>query len=119
MQQLAERLAKLGQLPLYPPNVKGWDGGKSWINASTVLARANLVAEIANSPETTYRDGSLTGWAKANPAVTSMSGPNWADEYLFAATLPEAADGQLVAARVNEMRSTVSWLAALPEFQLN
>jgi hypothetical protein len=24
----------LGQLPFYPPNVKGWDGGKSWINTA-------------------------------------------------------------------------------------
>jgi uncharacterized protein (DUF1800 family) len=30
----------------YPPNVKGWDGGKSWLNSSTVLERGNWIADI-------------------------------------------------------------------------
>jgi uncharacterized protein (DUF1800 family) len=30
---------QLGQVPFYPPNVKGWDGGKSWINTGTLTYR--------------------------------------------------------------------------------
>jgi len=37
-------LRSLGQMPFLPPNVKGWDGGKTWINASTLLMRYNLAA---------------------------------------------------------------------------
>src|SRR5262249_44619175 len=30
-----------GQELFYPPNVKGWDGGKAWLNSTTVLERGN------------------------------------------------------------------------------
>lgn len=44
-------LDELGQVPFVPPNVKGWDGGKSWITTSTLLARYNLSqALIVNQP---------------------------------------------------------------------
>jgi uncharacterized protein (DUF1800 family) len=33
---------QLGQIPFYPPNVKGWDGGKSWINTGTLTYRYHL-----------------------------------------------------------------------------
>jgi hypothetical protein len=29
----------MGQSLLYPPNVAGWDGGQTWINATTVIER--------------------------------------------------------------------------------
>jgi uncharacterized protein (DUF1800 family) len=32
----------LGQEIFFPPNVKGWDGGRAWINSSTLLQRYNL-----------------------------------------------------------------------------
>ena len=46
VKQLAQRLAQLGQEVFYPPNVKGWDGGRTWINSSTLLGRANLVRDV-------------------------------------------------------------------------
>ena len=35
-------LRQLGQIPFAPPNVKGWDGGRSWITTSTLLYRYNM-----------------------------------------------------------------------------
>lgn len=32
----------LGQLLLYPPNVAGWPGGKTWIDSSTLIVRMRL-----------------------------------------------------------------------------
>src|SRR5262245_38469120 len=32
----------MGQLLFAPPNVKGWVGGKAWLNSATVLARQNF-----------------------------------------------------------------------------
>lgn len=32
----------LGQMLLYPPNVAGWPGGKSWIDSSTMMLRLQL-----------------------------------------------------------------------------
>jgi uncharacterized protein (DUF1800 family) len=39
---LSLALRQMGQLPLDPPNVAGWDGGKNWINTTTLLARYNF-----------------------------------------------------------------------------
>ena len=33
--------ARLGQRLGYPPSVKGWDGGRAWINTSTMFLRQN------------------------------------------------------------------------------
>lgn len=39
---MAQGLRGLGQDLYYPPNVKGWDGNRDWINANTLLLRYNL-----------------------------------------------------------------------------
>lgn len=39
----------LGQVLLYPPNVAGWPGGKSWIDSSTLMMRLNLPGLINQS----------------------------------------------------------------------
>jgi uncharacterized protein (DUF1800 family) len=36
-----------GQVPMAPPNVAGWPGGRAWFASSTVVARANLAAGVA------------------------------------------------------------------------
>ncbi len=33
----------MGQDIFYPPSVKGWEGGRSWINTSTVFVRQNVM----------------------------------------------------------------------------
>ena len=40
-------LKAAGQVPLYPPNVAGWPGGPAWFATATVVARANLAADLA------------------------------------------------------------------------
>ncbi|MBX7259825.1 MAG: DUF1800 domain-containing protein [Candidatus Hydrogenedentes bacterium] len=39
---MAQAAQRLGQDIFFPPNVKGWDGGRAWINANTLLVRYNL-----------------------------------------------------------------------------
>lgn len=39
---------QLGQVPFYPPNVKGWDGGKSWINTGTIAYRYQIARALIN-----------------------------------------------------------------------
>jgi hypothetical protein len=45
---LAGRIAAMGQELFAPPNVKGWPGGKAWLNTSTVLARNNFAEQVAS-----------------------------------------------------------------------
>ncbi len=119
MQELSNRLAGLGQLPLYPPNVKGWDGGRAWINASTILARANLISELVNSGNTKLRAGSWSQWAKSHPPTDAKDNLQWMDEYFLAAAIPPTAWTELENFKPSEIQQAISWLAALPEFQLN
>src|SRR6185312_3054235 len=46
-QILVRYIDATGQLLFAPPNVKGWRGGKSWLNTSTVLARDNFAQQLA------------------------------------------------------------------------
>jgi len=39
---LASACDLMGQALFMPPNVKGWDGGQSWINTSTLFVRQNV-----------------------------------------------------------------------------
>jgi len=45
-QVLENSLASLGQVLFAPPNVKGWDGGRAWISASSLLYRYNLATYL-------------------------------------------------------------------------
>ena len=46
-QVLVGRLGAMGQQLFAPPNVKGWPGGRSWLNTSTVLERDNFATALA------------------------------------------------------------------------
>jgi hypothetical protein len=45
---LTRAVRVLGQDLFYPPNVKGWDGNRAWINANSLLIRTNLPATLLN-----------------------------------------------------------------------
>jgi hypothetical protein len=36
----------MGQVPYFPPNVSGWEGGLSWLNTNTALARFSFVSAL-------------------------------------------------------------------------
>ncbi|MDQ6827055.1 MAG: DUF1800 domain-containing protein [Candidatus Eremiobacteraeota bacterium] len=42
-------IGRMGQEILAPPSVKGWEGGPTWINTSTLLARFNAVNAFAQN----------------------------------------------------------------------
>jgi uncharacterized protein (DUF1800 family) len=44
---VAKRIDGMGQMLFAPPNVKGWPGGQTWLNTSTVLARQNFAQALA------------------------------------------------------------------------
>jgi uncharacterized protein (DUF1800 family) len=46
--QVYQNLRSMGQEPYNPPNVRGWLGGKNWINSSTFAARRQLVQQMLN-----------------------------------------------------------------------
>jgi uncharacterized protein (DUF1800 family) len=44
---VAEASAAMGQALFAPPNVKGWDGDRAWINSRTLLERARFATAVA------------------------------------------------------------------------
>jgi uncharacterized protein (DUF1800 family) len=45
----AEHLGAMGQVPYFPPTVAGWEGGLSWLNTNTALARFAFVGDALAS----------------------------------------------------------------------
>lgn len=43
---LVAAVGAMGQNLFYPPSVKGWDGGRSWINTSTLFIRQNILCYL-------------------------------------------------------------------------
>ena len=58
----------MGQDIFQPPNVKGWDGGQTWINTNTVFARHNfagtLLAQAARPTKRAPRPEFVRGFLK-------------------------------------------------------
>ncbi len=63
--------AGMGQNLFAPPNVKGWPGQETWINASTLLARKQFLERLFRGDETSA--GTLPG-AYAQGPVTADAG---------------------------------------------
>jgi hypothetical protein len=55
--QLLGAMRSMGQMPFDPPNVRGWVGGRSWINSATLTARRQLIQALL-SP---LNEGNLNG----------------------------------------------------------
>lgn len=96
---LNDALDLMGQNLLFPPSVKGWDGGRSWINTSTMFVRQNIMAFLltgkkprgydANADEMKYDPMPLLSeMAKANPG--SEKDPAAVADYLLRLTIGSA-----------------------------
>jgi uncharacterized protein (DUF1800 family) len=62
-QRLVGWMAAMSQQLFAPPNVKGWPGGRSWLNTATVLERDNFAASVAL--------GTLWGGALPEPTAAT------------------------------------------------
>jgi hypothetical protein len=73
-------LQRMGQEPLNPPSVKGWDGGPTWINTATLLSRFNYVNRVVKAapprPAPAATDAPMTAGVPATMIATppSMAG---------------------------------------------
>ena len=111
--------------------MKGWDGGRTWINSSTLLGRANLVRTLLTAPETRFAEGKglVTVAQRAGIELSQPGGAeravDWLAELLLAVPLSDAVREPLVKLAREEMEDANRRLArivhavcALPEFQL-
>jgi len=61
--QLANDLADLGQNLYNPPTIRGWVGGKHWINSTAIVARNNLASALLQGSDRYGKK--LNPWAVA------------------------------------------------------
>ena len=125
--QLGQDLASLGQNLYHPPTVKGWPGGRHWINRSTLLGRSNLASALLSGAKEPYGD-------KLNPAVVAKqhghSAPESAGRFLVDLFLQGDLEPEVLKALLENTRrpgggDSSEWLRrfthtvlTLPEFQL-
>jgi uncharacterized protein (DUF1800 family) len=125
LDRVAQQLDEIGQAVFYPPNVKGWDGGRTWINTSTLLGRSNLVGELLRHEATRFDGQTLETLAKKNGVSKPGKLIEWLDELLLAVPLDDSARKELLAfaeqttgnpsRRIAELIQTLS---TVPQFHL-
>ncbi len=123
--QLAEAMETLGQGLFYPPSVKGWDGGRTWINSSTLLGRSNLIHDLLTGDKTRFDKQSLFEFLAAQNATSARDMIDWFETTLFAVPIPAAARDRITGihrtgagSAEQRLNETVHALCTLPEFQL-
>lgn len=125
MNLLADRMEDLGERPFYPPNVKGWEGGRNWINSQTLLGRANLVRFILRNNETKFTEGSFDHFAAKYLAGDAAATVEKLTALLLAVQPPASAKEQLQQVVANAPNSAegakraIEAMSLLPEFHLN
>ncbi|MCA9138113.1 MAG: DUF1800 domain-containing protein [Planctomycetales bacterium] len=122
---VARGLRRIGQGLFYPPNVKGWDGGRAWINSSTLLGRANLFEEILSAEETKFAGGSLTDYLAGHGVQNADDAINHFEQCLMAVPIDVSTRRQLATqfdkpgtGREQRNRQLLHAITSLPEFQL-
>lgn len=122
--ELAQKLQTLGQGLLYPPSVKGWDGGRTWVNSATLLGRSNLIRGLLDSEKTRFSRKSLAEYLVGQGAESADQIIDWFQTSLFAVDIPAAARDRIRALfgnkndRNEQLKDAVHALCTLPEFQL-
>jgi uncharacterized protein (DUF1800 family) len=134
---LAVTLEELGQNVFYPPSVKGWDGGPTWLNGQTLLTRQNLTLALTSTEDPRFG-------GRTDPAALakkhSKKGPELVDFFLklfLQGDVPAESRAKLEEyqkhsekqtypvywtkedAEAQRVRSLCRLVLTLPEFQLN
>lgn len=121
--ELASRLEELGQGLFYPPSVKGWDGGRTWINSSTLLGRSNLIQELLANEKTRFDKMKFQEYLKTEGITSATDLIGYFEDILFATKIPSAAKDKIVklagkSGSAQSLETTAQALCTLPEFQL-
>ena len=121
---LHRSLREVGQAVFYPPNVKGWEGGRIWINSSTLLGRSNLVHAMVTSESTTFNGDDLQTMLAKSKLQTPQQIIDRIEQTLFAVPIGDDVKQQILTSQngldtVQQFTNILHQLATLPQFQLN
>lgn len=128
----------LGQILLNPPNVAGWEGGKSWIDSNTIMLRLKLPsillanAKISIKEKGEFEDSFEKYYSKKNKnrfVSVSIDWDTFEKEYssssfddlkdqLIIPELSEGTETYLKTLSKNSKRNFCVQLMSLPEYQM-
>lgn len=119
--------SNLGQRLFEPPNVAGWEGGRAWVDASSLLQRYNVVAKLVEPAD-------LVAWLEkgktADPAAVvdslaqavlcvPLSNPKRQELITYLGTLPPPEQWAGKRNEINtRLQAVLVALVSLPEYQL-
>lgn len=89
LDRLTQGLGGIGQSLFHPPNVKGWDGGRAWINSSTLIGRSNLLVDLVQDAKTRFAGKDLNQWVKQQGIATTQAWGRALEESLLAVPLSD------------------------------
>ena len=114
-------LANLGQDVFEPPSVKGWEGGRLWINSSSILLRTNFATELASSDQIATLLPSVADGAGGTSDAVAVR----VERLLLGDSSPAQLHADIVAHHqradgnaLQKLRSTLQLVLSIPEFQL-
>ncbi|MFG0286372.1 MAG: DUF1800 family protein [Phycisphaerales bacterium JB039] len=135
---LLEAMDLMGQNLMMPPSVKGWDGGRAWINTSTLFVRQNTLSFLLTgrkpggydalaAQETYDPQPALAELERASPGA--LRDPDRLIDYLLRFMLGRAPDHaqrtlhEFVRANGNDISTDMTiglmlLITAMPEYQL-
>jgi hypothetical protein len=118
----ATACSRQGQELFAPPNVKGWEGGTTWINSSTLLERLNWATDVVwGNPDYGVPPFDPVGWADEHGVKPGAAAGAFIEVLLQGDLAAEARDLILAAGRdgrPDDLRKALQRLLHCPEFQL-
>jgi uncharacterized protein (DUF1800 family) len=119
---LALACERQGQDLFYPPNVKGWDGGKTWLNSSTVLERGNWCNDVIwGNADFGLNAYDPLAWARGYAVAPERAAEAFLDLLLQGDAGPRGRDAVAQAGRdgkADALRKALQLTVHCPEYQL-
>lgn len=125
LRELAALSARLGQDLFQPPTVKGWDGGRLWINAANMVMRFNFASDYClGSKNGKISDEFLSKILSESSSQDEIVTRFW--DMLFASPVERKTREKLIAIfreqksnRSDSLRGLLRMMTSLPEYQLS
>jgi uncharacterized protein (DUF1800 family) len=123
-------LQTMGQTLFEPPNVKGWDGGRDWINTSRLLVRYNSVVTLADrgaidlaglfESKGVYQPEAIVDYLAKAFLVMPIDEVKRTELIRFLEPLPQPPDWPKQHDAINaKLRAALATLLSTPEYQLS
>jgi hypothetical protein len=119
---LAVACERQGQDLFYPPTVKGWDGGRTWITSRTILERGNWIADILwGNPELGLKPYDPLSWAERCGIPPARAAEAFLDLLLQGDLAPGCRELVLhtgAGGKPDNLRKALQLMLHCPEYQL-